>query len=322
MNIKQLILLIMLATTFNCQYSHKAYKDFLLKEEQDMQKLDSLLASYESQPSYYVEYSNDGCLYDIRINDEYVDKIWTDLSTGGTVCPINTEILYSGKQKVSVKLLPVPGETMIRGIEPFTLRIGHKDFAEQPEDGEARTWHWVLEMPKIEIPEEGIPSFEYEAEFEAQVPYRITGWLDCIDLRQIPDIEARVVTEFKRIRQLLLDEKYEEYKMLRHCKFMEIAKAFYFSSEEYQKDWEDDLREFKAASKEEWQEIEDYELVFYANGRLVTLESKKYDGYESALLRMVIEDSPYDQEYDDIHAKFYYLHLGIRRGTNEFILLR
>lgn len=277
-----------------------------------MQKTDSLLATYTTRPAYYVRFGNNGCLFDLRINDVYTEKMTYPGRIGGTIKPINTEILKSGKNKVSLRIYPFSGEQMITERKPFHLQVIYKDFALPL--GE-RPWHTVLEMPAIIVPEEGLPYYEYEAEFEAEVPYQITGWSDCIDLRQVPDIEQKVVEEFKRIRGLMVDRKFDELEALLEFKNYDVGIPLYETSQYQQDSWIEYIADIKEGDTDEWQPIEDYELVFYADGRLVTLESKKERGAPSALLWLQYGGETYRSVYFDMR-------LGVRKGTDKFIPIR
>jgi hypothetical protein len=277
-----------------------------------LKNLDSLLVSYATRPVYYARYGNAGCLFEIRINDVYTEKLTEKGDIGGTLTTINTEILHSGKNTVTVRLYPNPGETVIVDKEPFHLKIGYKDFS-LPE-GE-RPWTWVLEMPLVEVPDEGLPYYEYTAEFETKVPYSITGWSDCIDLREIPDIEQRVVDEFKRIRRMFVNQDWTEIEKLLSYKYYDIAVPLYQSSERFTQERADNREDVMESDPQYWQEIEDYELVFYANGRLVTLESKKEGGSPSAILWLKKTEKSIKYLYFDMR-------IGIRKGTNELIPIR
>lgn len=277
------------------------------------------MASYTSKPVYYVEYSSSGCLVDIRINDSSVQKDYNPGAVGGAVITANTAILKSGKQKVTVKLIPYRDETLITEKEPFTMRIGYKDFMDSSGD-EGRPWHWVMEMPPIVMPEEGLPYYEWSGEFEAKVPYQVVGWSDCIDLREIPDIEQRVVAKFNEFRQLYIDGKYDELKRLQYSKHYELAVMLYEDENDIEKDFTRSFTEAESQDKSGYQPIEDYNLVFYADGRLVTLEKydKEFEYYhDSALLW-------YSKKNEDGTADYhsYMLQFGIRKGTNELVLIQ
>ena len=312
---KKTVLTILIGICSLVSWGQKA-GEYTNNHKKNMKTLDALVKSYRTIPNYYIYFTNVGCLYEIRVNDILKAKIWEEGHSGGTSTPINSAILCSGRQRVSVRLYPEPGDSLITSIEPFTLKIGYKDFAEES----PRPWHWVWEMPTIEMPEGGVPYYEFEGEFEATVPRVVTGWSDCIDLRNIPDIEQRVVEKFKEIRELMKSKKIEQLTELLAYKRFDIAKAFHETSREL--DWKlrGLNRELEEAYPEDWQEIEDYELVFYADGRLATLESKKEGGYKSALLRIWEEDI--DEKYYYLRAVVYEMRLGIRKGTDELIPIR
>lgn len=307
--------LILLFTTNLCVacnlHSKQDVKNNQMKTTINKKDLNTLLAGYTTRPVYYASYGNAGCLFDIRINDVSVDKLTEKGTIGGTLTTINTE-LYNGTNKVSVRLYPNPEEEMIVSQEPFHLKIGYKDFS-MPEG--KRPWEWAIEMPEIMMPEGGLPYYEWEGEFEAKIPYKTTGWSDCIDLRDIPDIEERVIAEFKRIKELYVKQDTASIRQLLEYKYYDIAVPLYKSSEVLRREEDDDVKDILEHDPKGWQEIEDFELVYYADGRLVTLESKKDGGFPSAILS--IEETEYSFEY------FYiYMCLGIRQGTNELIPIR
>lgn len=277
------------------------------------------MTSYTSKPVYYVEYSSRGCLVDIRINDSSIQKDYNPGAVGGAVITANTAILKSGKQKVSVRLIPYRDETLITEKEPFTLRIGYKDFME-PSGDEGRPWHWVMEMPPIVMPEEGLPYYEWSGEFEAKVPYQVVGWSDCIDLREIPDIEQRVVAKFNELRQLYIDGKYDELKRLQYSKNYELAVMLYEDENDIEKDHMRNVADGESQDKSGYQPIEDYNLVFYADGRLVTLEKydKEFEYYHNSALLW------YAKKNEDGTAGYhsYLLQFGIRKGTNELVIIQ
>ena len=277
-----------------------------------MQKPDSLMYANTSQPAYYVRFGNNGCLFDLRINDVYTEKMVYPNRIGSTIKPINTEILRSGKNKVSLRIYPFPEEALITERKPFHLQVIYKDFSLPVGK---RPWHTVLEMPPIIVPEPGLPYYEYEAEFEAEVPYEITGWSDCIDLREIPDIEELVVAEFNNIRQMMVDRKLDKLRQILDYKNNELAVALYQSSEYKQELWQEYISDIEDTDPDDWEPIEDYELVFYADGRVVTLESRKESGFPSALLWIKYGDEIFNYCYFDMR-------LGIRKGTDKLTPIR
>ncbi|MEN9918879.1 MAG: hypothetical protein RL662_1315 [Bacteroidota bacterium] len=281
-----------------------------------MQALDSLLSSYISQPVYYAEYGNRGCRFELYINGVLVDQLRGKGTIGKTATTINPEILKSGKQKVKLRLFPYPKETRISNENPFQLEIGYNDFSVEVGPQEQRPWHVSLTMPPISVPSEGLPYYEYEGTFDANVPYRIHNWSNCIDLRQIPDIEERVVAEFNKVRQWMVDREFDSIKAYYAYRDNELAVCLYESTKTQARDWKRTCNDISDEDFGDFLPIEEYEMLFSADGKVVTLHSKKKRGFNSALLKIKEIEGTSQYRYDAFH-----LNLGIREGTNELIAI-
>lgn len=277
------------------------------------ENVDSYVYKNESRPVYYAKYGNRGCLFELRINDMLTDELTRPRTIGETSTTINPAILKSGKQTVTVRLYPFPGETSITNENPFRLEIGYIDFAKEANEDEIRPWNTVFTLPAIEVPDEGLPYIELTGEFEATVPYQIKGCSDCIDLRTLPDIEERVVKEYQYVRELIALKKTKELREYFTERDYELGITLYESNDAADNYWNKHVRsKLEKYTKEELQPIEDYRLVFSGNGRSVSLRSKKKKGKPSALLFI-------KQENGNPNFESYYieLHLGIKIGANK-----
>ena len=277
------------------------------------ENVDSYVYKNENRPVYYAKYGNRGCLFELWINDKLTDELTRPRTIGETSTIINPAILKSGKQTVTIRLYPFPGETSITNENPFRLEIGYIDFAIEANEDEIRPWNVVFTLPSVEVPDEGLPYIELTGEFEATVPYQIKGCSDCIDLRTLPDIEERVVKECQYVRELIALKKIKELKEYFTERDYEAGVALYESSNDIDNYWNQHVKQrLEMFTKDELQPIEDYRLVFSGNGRSVSLRSKKKKGKPSALLFIKQEDG-------NPNFKFYCieLHLGIKIGTNK-----
>ena len=277
------------------------------------ENVDSYVYKNESRPVYYAKYGNRGCLFELWINLKLTDELTRPRTIGETSTTINPAILKSGKQTVTIRLYPFPGETSITNENPFRLEIGYIDFAIEANEDEIRPWNVVFTLPSVEVPDEGLPYIELTGEFEATVPYQIKGCSDCIDLRTLPDIEERVVKEYQYVRELIALKKIKELKEYFTERDYEAGVALYESSNDIDNYWNQHVKQrLEMFTKDELQLIEDYRLVFSGNGRSVSLRSKKKKGKPSALLFIKQEDG-------NPNFKFYCieLHLGIKIGTNK-----
>jgi hypothetical protein len=204
------------------------------------------------------------------------DELTRPRTIGETSTTINPAILKSGKQTVTIRLYPFPGETSITNENPFRLEIGYIDFAIEANEDEIRPWNVVFTLPSVEVPDEGLPYIELTGEFEATVPYQIKGCSDCIDLRTLPDIEERVVKEYQYVRELIALKKIKELKEYFTERDYEAGVALYESSNDIDNYWNQHVKQrLEMFTKDELQPIEDYRLVFSGNGRSVSLRSKK-----------------------------------------------
>ena len=240
------------------------------------ENVDSYVYKNESRPVYYAKYGNRGCLFELWINLKLTDELTRPRTIGETSTTINPAILKSGKQTVTIRLYPFPGETSITNENPFRLEIGYIDFAIEANEDEIRPWNVVFTLPSVEVPDEGLPYIELTGEFEATVPYQIKGCSDCIDLRTLPDIEERVVKEYQYVRELIALKKIKELKEYFTERDYEAGVALYESSNDIDNYWNQHVKQrLEMFTKDELQPIEDYRLVFSGNGRSVSLRSKK-----------------------------------------------
>ena len=316
MNIKTLLIMGLLSFGLGgCSNAQNKQENSNVKELGNVPKenVDSYVYKNESRPVYYAKYGNRGCLFELRINDMLTDELTRPRTIGETSTTINPAILKSGKQTVTVRLYPFPGETSITNENPFRLEIGYIDFAIEANEDEIRPWNVTFTLPPVEVPDEGLPYIELTGEFEATVPYQVKGCSDCIDLRTLPDIEERVVKEYKYVRELIALKNTKELREYFTERDYEAGVALYESSNDIDNYWNQHVKQrLEMFTKDELQPIEDYRLVFSGNGRSVSLHSKKKKGKPSALLFIKQEDG-------NPNFKFYCieLHLGIKIGTNK-----
>lgn len=315
---KNLFAMLFLCISITSQLSCQTKKSSQTNNQQlTMQNLDSLLNNYTTKPVYYAEFGNRGCFFEIWINGTLMYKHTEKGTIGKTAITINPYILLSGKQTMKIRLFPYPDEETITEENPFRLEIGYNDFAIAPSPDQQRPWNVAYTLPEIKVPEGGLPHFEVKAEFDAKVPYLIKSWIDCIDLREIPNIEKKVVAEYEYVRELMINQ--ELYKLKEYLAFRdnELSVSLYESKEDCERKWRSYCRDISGTTIEGFQAIEDYELIFSENGRSVMLRSIKEGGFPSALL-WIKYDKDNTNEYDYI---FFNLCLGIRKGTDKLIAI-
>ena len=147
-----------------------------------------------------------------------------------------------------------------------------------------------------------------------EVPYKIEGWKDSQDLRNFDKklLEQKVLQAYQMIQKSFKERDLDGIAQFSFNGMKDLAIAQYFDEEEVQEGWEE-LISIAGADNLEFYPLENYELVFYGEGRLVGLKSKKKDSFEGASALMC----KFKRKGKWIEAKLDYL-LHIPKGKTEF----
>lgn len=312
--IKQVnLLLIAIVLNFSCiQKKNKIEEktDVVMKNE-----INSDIEKMLLKPIYGINFSNlySTCQFEIFVNDVPVFKFLNQRGGTETFIPINIEILRSGKQKVKIKLYPsvVKEKLMVSNQEnsPFELSISQGITGN---DGILKDEKVLYELPFIPLPKEGLPYWETEIEFEAEVPYEFIGWSRSKDLSKIDDIEEKVFKKFEELQKILTEKNTQKLLNVSLEKNKEIYTSLYLTPEQVKE------REgfMEIEKEEEAQTLENSIIKFYGEGRLVTLENPK-DG--KSALRTVIKDESGKGKDETIT---YPMYLHIPENSNELEIIR
>jgi hypothetical protein len=163
----------------------------------------------------------------------------------------------------------------------------------------------------LEVPEDGIPSVEYSDEFSAEVPYEIEGWKNSIDLHSIDGIEDEIMSKYNEIFDMLSNKDVEGLEKIFHKKDYELAKVFYYSEDERREIMES-IIEVLNDSSAILQTLEEGEIKYYANGRVVSLELKNG---ESAF-RYIFRNEGENDDTGNIHI---FIHKPSKEGDFEVV---
>ncbi len=255
---------------------------------------DSLPKNY-----YQLTMSSNGCNFRVLVNDVPVFGYWETGAYTGSY-PINHFILKSGTQKLKVELYPVYQyeDLGINSEEPLYLEIEKRLDGQDLDDDVA-----VLTNPIPKV-QKGIPYYEYECTFEAEVPYEITELDDLVDLTKEPDIEKQAVAKYNEIKDLYEKKKYSAFYDEFSLKHQRIDITNYYTKEASRKEEEENINEMKKKFKKV-APIENYEIKFYGNNKLIMLWSKEDCTYAFRL----------DDGGDDMWALSFYL--GKRKGSDK-----
>ncbi len=278
----------------------------------------SILKSVEHYPNEPLFFISSGpgpdLYYEIKINDIIVKQRYfskgEDPSVYRNFSSINHALNKNGKQKLSFKLFPSEANT-------FQSNSWVEIYLETRDQFEKDKTILNYEPPFKEDGETsehiGLKSYSGSFEFEASLPYKKEiDWSNGVNLQEQEGIEEEVLAAFKEVMRLYaegdLDTLLELYKPI----FKAEAQSVYATKEKdyrlsYAVNWER-FHPFFYKSKPTLNK--DYELKFYANGRLATLEKKKKNitSYNESALSIV-----YDKNFDKFPD-------GVMR-TNRHVLM-
>ncbi len=280
------------------------------------------LQKFEYEPQYQIKIQS-YYSYEVRINDMPVTSEYPPL--GQTLFfPINSRILKSGIQTLSFDIYP-------RYIE---ANGEQKDFFENPEriDFKIIVYQtaWIdgsLEEPKnvlVYTLSEDVETIKNiikkthihkELTFNATVPYKLKGWSDSkvFNPKDSIALEKKAHNFYLKYRQLMEDKNGNEIIKISQNQMYETAQSYYRSRREVLKNRKEYLEEL---SEEIFVmgDIEDYELEFYGDNRVLGLVYK--DDGESAMVKY------YKDESGQIRASYIYLLLHQPIGSSELEIIR
>ncbi|MBO9594827.1 MAG: hypothetical protein J7599_18125 [Niabella sp.] len=255
---------------------------------------------------------------EVLVNDMPVSKNFVS----GTVGPefINQYILDPGKQHVRIKVM-----------HPFLKEGGRftgtqlKKLTEntQVQLVDVNQDYTVTTVAPLRFPEvkEPVPFFEYEWTFDAGVDYKIQGWKSSADLKKIDEnvLKQEVLAAYQQM--------YAELDKGNTAAFLDDIKQAeqeLFSSNFYSKEkiaeHQSNCEKFYSNHKGRMLPIENYRMVFYANGKAVALE-RVDDAYAGlgVLIAKGTEDNAYYTNYIVLHKPSANAPLQVLRINSEYI---
>ncbi len=213
--------------------------------------------------------------YETYVNDMPVEKDYEKGSTN-TEIPVNDFILKSGVQFVKIVLLPEKGKSEVdkSGIDYVNVKIYQYPHGLSNMSSEDKVL--IKEFNLSEFRES--PVISKEIQFEARVHYEVKGWSESADLSKenLNVLKDEVLDKYSEIKQTLnegdtigLLKKYQK-------RNEEIYTSFYndIISITEDKKW---MNERILKSKGKMIPFENLKVVFYAKGKIVSLENLNHE---------------------------------------------
>ena len=271
---------------------------------------------YPSEPQYVMHYFNGVCNFEIYINDFKVVKSFNNESfkTSKRINPF----LLSKNNQLKIILYPRDSVNKLNLQAGLDLKVNSYENTDRFSIEKQQSNLFIYQTPEDEngfFKYAGKEYFEQTVTFTLpEVPYKIEGWKDSQDLRNFDKklLEQKVLQAYQMIQKSFKERDLDKIAQFSYNKMKDQAIAQYFDEEEVQEGWEE-LISIAGADNLEFYPLENYELVFYGEGRLVGLKSKKKDSFQGASALLC----KFKREGKSVGAELDYL-LHIPKGKTEF----
>ena len=259
--------------------------------------------------SFYYEFNMP---FEILLNDVIIEKN-IQLGMDGPT-QLNQFILQNGEQKLKIRLTH-PFAKNGGKIKPQDLtfindrlRIYLKD--QNINNGKLQLTK-ALEFQTIT---HAVPYLEGEWNFNAKVPFQLTGWENSEDLRTIDhkELEKKVLAKFTELRALLNSGNSKGFMKQLEFRNSEFYKANYFNSSQILA-YEANLTATFNGLKNKMLPIEHYTMRILGDGKVVSLE--RIGTYEGQGV-LIAENKDTKKLYIN------YILLHIPPGQNDFEIVR
>ena len=276
------------------------------------------VSHYNYEPIYEVYFEFGYCYIELYINDILAYKNYGE-GGGSSSFTINPYLLNFSNQTIKLRMYATEELGEFLNNSAVKLGIGSYDNQNEFAIEKRQSNLFIYQTPEDEngfFKYAGKEYFEQTVTFTLpEVPYKIEGWKDSQDLRNFDKklLEQKVLQAYQMIQKSFKERDLDGIAQFSFNGMKDLAIAQYFDEEEVQEGWEE-LIAIAGADNLEFYPLENYELVFYGEGRLVGLKSKKKDkGFRgsSALL------CKFKREGKWVGAELDYL-LHIPKGKTEF----
>lgn len=286
--------LVLLWSLASCQQKQSSGTTIKSQEKMDQKMLEiyKQVKTYDYNPFYEVEFSQDACGYEILINGVPLHRYLLFGSTNEQRIQINDHILTSGTQEIIVRLFPPQlsdqswSPTLVDASK-FKIKVIH-----HAPDNSTENYKQVFEFTTSNKPGtekflgSGQKVFEFKGSFVAEVPYQLEGWRNSKDLsKEHQDkLLKEAVAAYNNFRNVLIKKDVNAYASLMYDKEVELAKAFYWANQADSKERWDEMSG-TVLEKREILPLKDFKIVLYAGGKVLALQptSEMYKDYLSAI---------------------------------------
>jgi hypothetical protein len=247
------------------------------------------------QPYYTIDFSASACMFEIRVNDIAVITLEVE-GQAATMLPINYAILESGRQDITAAMLPLHGSTSLEYEAELKYNIKLFDVT--------NGFEFLEELPGHQFPaidkEKPLPALAHATVFEASIPYKVDGWLDGRPLKDIDDVNTKLLSAYDDVANTLRNKQFDLFAKKIENREKIMCTSMYLGNAEAKERLQSIADDCNAGFKVEPMP-KDALLVMYGNGKVATLkrptgESALYLTNEETEEELAIEISFYIPE--------------------------
>lgn len=244
-----------------------------------VEKLNSQIKHYDSEPIYYFRLNKQNCLVELYINDV---SIFDDYEISNYITPIEIgHILKSGSQKVTVKMYPIGnlnneswGKTDAKPTTHLTedsqVAISIISIDEKGNKGLDDEKLITKQMSPKDAT--GKEVYEFSFTFDAVVPYEFEGWNKGQDLRKLNQnlVRNKALEFYKMVGEIHMNKDVNSWLKLNYPSDIRIKSAFFRDKQNLQETLTEYENIFKGVDFTV-NPIKDYKMDYMANGKLLML---------------------------------------------------
>ncbi|MFK7048336.1 hypothetical protein FLACOL_01260 [Flavobacterium columnare] len=254
-----------------------------------IEEINKEVKHYNSETIYKFRYENFDCYFEILVNDIPCYKDFFE-PRAGSAFEINQCIFKSGTQKLTFRMYPADPDNPT--IEKFTedayLSFQLKSYDKQDKEAEDIVYQ-KFKTPVTTSKDQygniiekfianGKTYYEGSFTFEATVPYQLQGFDKMQDLRKMDKkvLEQKLLAKYQEIWQVYNNKQYDDIARISFDKLKDEFVSMYDTKEGIGEGWDNIIRGIKNETFE-MQPLKDYELEFFADGKLVALMQTSTD---------------------------------------------
>ncbi|UGU14797.1 hypothetical protein LS482_13960 [Sinomicrobium kalidii] len=217
-------------------------------------------------PFYEIEVKTNDCPVEVLVNDV---PCFANYRKGGMAVDwlINENILETGRQHFEIRSFPYEGEAEIRDNAFIKVKIYVRDaFVENAPRA------LVEEFPLIEFKGKKRQQYSYQNIFAAKVPYQNEGWKNSVDLlnEDKDKLLEELTGRYDELLRVFRSKDQTEYDKINKERIEELTIANYWDDATVKREQERSFSSLPAKINKV--PIENYQLMFYGNGKIVALK--------------------------------------------------